>query len=88
MYNLFTNVEMPLITTLSKMELSGIKVDKEILNNLGVELKKKIDEITSSIHDLAGEKFNILSPKQLGIILFEKLKLPYAKKNKKWLINS
>ena len=82
MYNLFTNVEMPLITTLSKMELSGIKVDKEILNNLGVELKKKIDEITSSIHGLAGEEFNILSPKQLGIILFEKLKLPCAKKTK------
>ena len=82
MYNLFTNVEMPLVTTLSKMELSGIKVDKEILNNLGVELKKKIDEITSSIHDLAGEEFNVSSPRQLGVILFEKLKLSCAKKTR------
>ncbi len=82
MYNLFTNVEMPLVTTLSKMELSGIKVDKEILNNLGVELKKKIDEITSSIHDLAGEEFNVSSPRQLGVILLEKLKLSCAKKTR------
>ena len=83
MYDLFINIEMPLISTLSRMELNGIRVDKEILNSMALELKKKLDEIASEIHILAGEEFNIQSPKQLGIILFEKLGLKHAKKNKK-----
>ena len=82
MYDLFNDVEMPLINTLTRMELNGIKVDKDILTNMGIELSKKIDGIKSDIYNLAGEEFNISSPKQLGVILFEKLGLKHAKKNK------
>ena len=82
MYDLFNNVEMPLIKVLTKMELNGIRVDKEILSNMGIELKKKIDELSNDIHSLAGVEFNISSPKQLGTILFETLGLKHAKKTK------
>ena len=80
MYDLFTNVEMPLISTLTRMELNGIKVDKEILSNMSVELTKKINTIKNDIYFLAGVEFNIASPKQLGNILFEKLGLKHGKK--------
>ena len=83
MYDLFVNIEMPLINTLSRMELNGIKVDKDILSKMGVEINLKIEELRKEICILAGEEFNVSSPKQLGIILFEKLGLPHAKKNKK-----
>ena len=82
MYDLFVNVEMPLINVLSRMEMNGIKVDKETLSSMALELKKKLDELASDIHTLAGEEFNVQSPKQLGEILFEKLGLKHAKKNK------
>lgn len=81
MYDLFTNIEMPLINVLSKMEMNGIKVDSNILKDMGIELNKKIDEIKEKIYILAGEEFNISSPKQLGIILFDKLGLKHGKKN-------
>lgn len=79
---LFEKIELPLSTVLAKMELSGIRVDASILENMKTEIKTKIDEISQDIYTLAGKTFNISSPKQLGEILFEDLKLPHAKKNK------
>lgn len=79
---LFENIEMPLAKILAKMEIEGIRVDKNILNDMGEEIKIKLELITKDIYNYAGEVFNINSPKQLGEILFDKLKLPGAKKNK------
>ncbi len=75
MDNLFNNIEMPLVRVLSKMELEGIKVNKEVLKTMSDELKVLISSLESEIHSLVGEEFNISSPKQLGVILFEKLGL-------------
>ena len=80
MYDLFVNIEMPLINTLTRMELNGIKVDKEVLHSMGLQLSVKIDELKKDIYNLAGEEFNIASPKQLGNILFDKLGLKHGKK--------
>ena len=82
MYELFINIEMPLVNTLSRMELNGIKVDKDILYKMGMEINKRLEKLRSEICLLAGEDFNVSSPKQLGVILFEKLGLKHAKKNK------
>lgn len=82
MHKLFYEIEMPLIYVLYDMELYGIKVDSMLLNEYSEKLGKIIDLLESEIYDLAGETFNIKSPKQLGIILFEKLKLPVIKKTK------
>jgi len=79
---LFNEIEMPLIEVLADMQYQGINIDKEKLLAFGEELKVRLDELTKEIYDLAEEEFNINSPKQLGEILFEKLKLPLAKKNK------
>ncbi|MDF2547013.1 MAG: polA [Anaerosolibacter sp.] len=79
---LFRDVEMPLVEVLSDMEYNGFKVDKTILDQLGIELDEKIQHITQFIFSEAGETFNINSPKQLGEILFEKLELPAIKKTK------
>jgi len=79
---LFKEIEMPLIEVLANMEYEGFKVDKEVLKELDNEFTFKIDEITKKIYELAGEKFNINSTKQLGVILFEKLGLPVIKKTK------
>lgn len=79
---LYNNIELPLTTVLAKMELAGIKVDKTILEQMKEDIKIKIEQISKDIYTLVGHEFNISSPKQLGIILFEELKLPYAKKNK------
>ena len=79
---LSNTIEMPLIEVLADMQYQGICVDKENLTDFGNELKTRIDELTKEIWELAGEEFNINSTKQLGEILFEKLKLPMAKKNK------
>lgn len=80
--DLFNNIEMPLSKVLAKMELNGISVDKKILEDMKEEIKVKIDLLSQEIYNLAGREFNIASPKQLGEILFDELKLPYAKKNK------
>lgn len=64
------------------MEIEGIRVDKNILKEMGEEIKIKLELITKDIYNYAGCEFNINSPKQLGEILFEKLNLPYGKKNK------
>ena len=81
-YDLYSNIEFPLIKVLAKMEIEGIRVDAKILEDMKKEICTKIEEVEKDIYTLAGEEFNIASPKQLGEILFDKLKLPYAKKNK------
>lgn len=81
-YDLYSNIEFPLIKVLAKMEIEGIRVDVKILEDMKKEISTKIEEVEKDIYTLAGEEFNIASPKQLGEILFDKLKLPYAKKNK------
>ena len=80
---LFENIEMPLTKVLANMEIEGIRVDKKVLEEMGTEIKIKLEILTRDIYNYAGEEFNINSPKQLGEILFDKLKLPGAKKNKK-----
>ncbi len=82
MYDLFTKIEMPLAPVLASMEIEGIKVETDILNKMKEEMKGKIEVLTKEICELAGEEFNIASPKQLGDILFIKLGLPSGKKNK------
>lgn len=76
-------VELPLIEVLASMEMEGFKVNKDILDKFGEELTSEIDKITKEIHELAGEEFNINSPKQLGDVLFEKMELPSGKKTKR-----
>ncbi len=76
-------VEMPLIEVMASMEYEGVSVDETELTSLGSVLKSSIDEITSRIYEYAEEEFNINSPKQLGVILFEKMGLTAGKKTKK-----
>jgi DNA polymerase-1 len=82
MYSLFEEIEMPLVYTLHDMETRGIRVNKEALKEYGDRLAVGIEALEKNIYELVGETFNINSPKQLGIILFEKLRLPFAKKTK------
>ena len=82
MENLFNNIEMPLTEVLAQMQYNGIYIDKEELLNFGETLKVRLGELKEEICNLAGEEFNINSTKQLGEILFEKLKLTVSKKNK------
>lgn len=79
---LFENIELPLLFTLSNMEKEGIRVNAEALKEYGSQLEVRIKELESQIYEEAGEEFNINSPKQLGVILFEKLQLPGGKKTK------
>ena len=79
---LFESIEMPLTKVLANMEIEGIRVDKKVLEEMGTEIKIKLEILTRDIYNYAGEEFNINSPKHLGEILFDKLKLPGAKKNK------
>ena len=79
---LFNTIEMPLVEVLAEMQYKGMYVDKQELENFGLELKEKIDELKNEIYELSGEEFNINSPKQLGELLFDKLKLPVYKKTK------
>ena len=82
MIKLYREVEMPTAYFLYQMERVGVKADIAVLEQLAKKLDRKIIELESDIYDLAGEEFNINSPKQLGVILFEKMKLPFAKKTK------
>lgn len=82
MYGLYTDVELPLLYTLRHMEKEGILADKQALVEYGEKLKVRIDELEKLIYQQAGETFNINSPKQLGVILFEKMGLPGGKKTK------
>jgi DNA polymerase-1 len=82
MTDLFNLIEIPLIEVLAYMEFIGFKVDPDMLGVLGVHFQEKIAELEKVIYELAGETFNINSPKQLSYILFEKLSLPVIKKTK------
>ncbi|MCI9516082.1 MAG: DNA polymerase I [Lachnospiraceae bacterium] len=82
MDTLFREIEMPLVYTLHDMEREGIRVEAAALKQYGEQLIGRIGELETEIYAMAGETFNINSPKQLGVILFEKLKLPYGKKTK------
>lgn len=82
LFDLFKNVEMPLIEVLAQMEIYGVKVDTDYLLELNKRLDLNINKISREIYNLAGEKFNVNSPKALGQILFEKLKLTPGRKTK------
>ncbi len=82
LFNLFTEIEMPLVEVLAQMELTGIKLDLEILNKLSKDLEERLIKLIEDIYEISGCQFNINSPKQLRDILFEKLKLPIIKRSK------
>ena len=82
MWNVYREIELPLIFTLDSMEKWGIRVKGEELKAYGEKLQVRIAELEKLIYEQAGEEFNINSPKQLGVILFEKLEMPHAKKTK------
>lgn len=80
--HLYWEMELPVSDILARMEIQGIRVDKERLVEMGVEFEARLKEIEQEIYELAGEEFNINSTKQLGVILFEKMGLPVIKKTK------
>ena len=82
MYELFENIEMPLVYSLAKMEMVGIGIDAKRLKDYSEVLKAKIELVEKEIYLDTGKEFNVNSPKQLGEVLFEDLKLPAAKKTK------
>ena len=79
---LFCDIEIPLVQVLADMEMEGINLDTEFLRSMSVEMKQEIAVIEQKIYEAAGEKFNLGSPKQLGEILFDKLKIGGAKQKK------
>ena len=80
--NLYYNIELPLVKVLADMEFYGFKINVQELMVISRQLDEKIHQLTLKIYELAGEEFNINSPKQLGVVLFEKLELPVIKKTK------
>ncbi len=83
LFELFQNIEMPLVYVLAEMEKTGVNINSEELNIFAKKLKKDIDDLEKNIYKLSGTTFNISSPKQLGIVLFEKMKLPSTSKKTK-----
>lgn len=79
---LLEDMELPVASILAEMEYNGILVDREKLQSLNDDIGDKLKVLTTDIHEMAGSDFNIASPKQLGVILFDELKLPFAKKTK------
>ena len=79
---LYADIELPLVQTLGDMELAGISFDAEMLSGMSADFETRIEASVATIHELAGEEFNIASPKQLGEVLFEKMELPHGKKTK------
>lgn len=79
---LLENIELPLARVLGKMEIAGFEVDKEGIESFSDKLFARIKELTSQIYEAAGHEFNINSPKQLGVVLFEELQIPCKKKTK------
>lgn len=79
----FYDIELPLVSVLAEMEQWGVACDRNVLDELGENIKGRINQLTQEIYELCGEEFNINSPMQLGNILFEKLGLPSGKKTKK-----
>ncbi|MCZ6828735.1 MAG: DNA polymerase, partial [Gammaproteobacteria bacterium] len=81
--SVFTDIELPLVPVLSRLERNGALISRELLNRQSAELGKRLQELEQEVHQLAGGEFNLGSPKQLGEILFEKLQLPVLKKTPK-----
>ncbi|MCC3303802.1 DNA polymerase I [Sneathiella sp. HT1-7] len=79
---LYETIERPLVPVIAKMEQEGVKVDAKLLSNLSADFGARMDGLVAEIHDLAGEEFNVGSPKQLGQILFDKMGLSGGKKGK------
>ncbi len=79
---LLNDIELPLARILSEMEETGVYTDRSDLEEMEQEIKEKLDVLVQQIYDAAGEEFNVNSPKQLGVVLFEKLELPVIKKTK------
>jgi len=79
---LFDEIEIPLVQVLADMEAEGINLDVNFLRNMSVDMQKEIENFEQKIYEIAGEKFNLASPKQLGDILFDKLKIGGAKQKK------
>lgn len=82
MTSLYREIELPLIEVLAYLEFVGFKVDLNVIDKLGIHFQEEISQLEKNIYELAGESFNINSPKQLSVILFEKLGLPIIKKTK------
>lgn len=82
LHHLYYDVEFPLTEILSNMEIEGFNVDEALLEEMTIKFKTDIEGLEKEIHEIAGEEFNLNSPKQLGVILFEKLELPVIKKTK------
>ncbi|OFO55763.1 DNA polymerase I [Nosocomiicoccus sp. HMSC059G07] len=82
MFTIWKELEIPLSKVLSEMEIKGITVDINTLKEMETELEERLDHLKSKIYEIAGEEFNINSPKQLGVVLFEHLELPVIKKTK------
>jgi DNA polymerase-1 len=81
--SVYLDIELPLIEVLASMEYNGFAVDRKELTDAGETISIEIDKLTSKIYELAGEEFNINSPAQLGVVLFEKMGLPAGKKTKR-----
>ena len=82
LFKLFSEIEMPLVEVLAEMEITGIKLDPELLKKLSKDLEKRLARLIADIYKISETEFNINSPKQLREVLFEKLKLPVVKKTK------
>lgn len=82
LFKLFSELEMPLVDVLSRMELAGVSLDTDYLKEMSGAMQKKLEKLTKDIYEIAGCEFNINSPKQLQEILFVKLKLPPVKRTK------
>ncbi len=82
-HELYYDVELPLLEVLADLQIRGMYIDNDALSEFGKMLEDRISTISSKIFELSGEEFNINSPKQLGVVLFEKLSLPFGKKNKR-----
>ncbi len=82
MKDIYYNIDLPLIYSLFEMEEAGIKIDISKLSSLSIEFEKILSSLAGEIYQLSGEEFNILSPKQLGEILFDKMNIPYPEKKK------
>ena len=82
MAHLYQDVELPLAKVLAKMELTGIRCNPDKLKQISQELEAVLNQLTEEIYEIAGEEFNINSPKQLAVILFDKLGLPVLKRTK------
>ena len=82
LYKVYREIELPLLPVLQRIERNGVKVDVAMLQKQSEELAQRMQEVQQKVYDIAGEEFNLSSPKQLGKVLFEKLEIPATKKTK------